>query len=303
MTGKVDVHQHMIPDFYAAWLRKHGIEAPSGRELPSWTPAEAAAYMDRQGIATGILSVSTPGVHLGDSADARTMAREVNQYGAELVTGDPHQFGFFASLPLPDVDAAVTEAVHALDDLAADGVVVLANSRGIYLGDPALDPLMQALDERSAVAFVHPADLPATPAIAGIPPFAADFLLDTTRAAFNLVRHNVPRRYPRIRFILSHAGGFVPYAAHRLAITVFGETGRDLSEILTDLSGFYFDTALSSSPAALPTLHAFAQPGHILYGSDWPFAPELAVTYFNEAISADQDIASANALPLFPRLL
>ncbi|MBW8483154.1 amidohydrolase family protein [Actinomadura parmotrematis] len=301
MTGRIDVHQHMVPDFYAAWLREHGVEAPGGRDLPAWSPQEAVELMDRQGIAAGVLSLTTPGVHLGDAAEARAMAREVNRYGAELAAGSP-RLGLFASLPLPDVGAAVAEAVHPLDDLHADGVVLLANSRGLYLGDPALEPLMRVLDERSAVAFVHPAELPGTPGVPGIPPFAADFLLDTTRAAFNLVRNDVPRRHPGIRFLLAHAGGFVPYASHRLAVAAFAETGRDPADVLDDLASFYFDTALSSSPAALPTLRAFAKPGRILYGSDWPFAPEPAVAYFNDAIAGDEAISAGNARPLFPRL-
>ncbi|WP_018657941.1 amidohydrolase family protein [Actinomadura flavalba] len=301
MTGRIDVHQHMIPGFYAAWLRERGVDAPGGRDLPSWSPSEAADLMDRRGIATGILSLTTPGVHLGDPAEARAMAREINRFGAALAGEEGSRFGVFASLPLPDVDAAAAEAVHALDELHADGVVILANSRGLYLGDPALEPLMRVLDERNAVVFVHPAELPGVPGVPGIPPFAADFLLDTTRAAFNLVRNDVPRRHPGIRFVLSHAGGFVPYASHRLAAAAFAETGRDPGEILHDLASFYFDTALSSSPAALPTLRAFAAPGHILYGSDWPFAPEPAVAHFDDAIAGDEEIGSGNARTLFPR--
>ncbi|MFF4776366.1 amidohydrolase family protein [Microtetraspora fusca] len=164
---------------------------------------------------------------------------------------------------------------------------------------------MTTLDDRSAVVLVHPADLPG-PAVPGIPPFAADFLLDTTRAAFNLVRHDVPRRFPKIRFILAHAGGFLPYAAHRLALTVFAETGRDLDSILDDFAGFYFDTALSASPAALPSLLAFAKPGHVLNASEWPFIPEVAVACFNghlqDAADHITDIGHRNARLLFPRL-
>ena len=182
-------------------------------------------------------------------------------------------------MPLPHVDLAITEARHALDHLHADGVTLLANSNGQYLGSPQLDPLMAELDARSAVAFVHPATLPG-PAVDGIPPFAADFLLDTSRAAYSLVRNGVIQRYPRIRFILSHAGGFVPYASHRMALTIAGDTRRPLHEVLDDFRSFYFDIALSGSPAALPSLLAFAQPDHILYGSDWPFAPGPAVSYF-----------------------
>ncbi|MET7332134.1 amidohydrolase family protein [Nonomuraea sp. NPDC005650] len=300
MTGRIDVHQHMIPEPYARRLRSHGVDAPGGRPLPAWSPAEAVEMMDRQGIATAIVSLTTPGAYLGDGADAASVARQANEYGAELAAARPGRFGFFATLTLPDVGAAIAEAGHALGGLSADGVILLANSRGVYLGDPAFDPLMGVLDEHAAIVLVHPAELPG-PAVDGIPPFAADFLLDTTRAAFNLIKHDVPRRFPRIRFILAHAGGFVPYAAHRLAITIFGETGRDPDQVLADFAGFYFDTALSSSPAALPSLLAFARPGHVLYGSDWPFAPEPAVTYFN-TWADDAAINHGNARELFPRL-
>ncbi|GAA4088907.1 amidohydrolase family protein [Nonomuraea soli] len=276
--SRVDVHQHLVPEPYARWLRSHGVDAPGGRPLPSWSPAEALEFMERQGIAKAVVSLTTPGAYLGDGGDAAYVARQSNTYAAQLAADHPGRFGFFATLTLPDVDTAVQEAAHALGELGADGVMLLANSDGLYLGDALLDPLMAHLDEHGATVFVHPAQLPGPPA-AGIPPFAADFLLDTTRAAFNLVKHDVPRRFPHIRFILAHGGGFVPYAAERLAITVFAETGRDLGDILDDLRGFHFDTALSASPA----LAAFARPGHLHYGSDWPFAPEPAVAYFKES--------------------
>ncbi|MGW4796444.1 amidohydrolase family protein [Nonomuraea sp. NPDC004297] len=297
MTGRIDVHQHLVPEPYARWLRSHGVDAPGGRPLPAWSPEAALELMDRQGIATAIVSLTTPGAYLGDGSDCAYVARQANEYAAHLAAGHPGRFGFFATLTLPDVTTAIAEAAHALDELSADGVMLLANSDGTYLGDPTFDPLMAALDERAAVVFVHPAQLPG-PVIEGIPPFAADFLLDTTRAAYTLVKHDVPRRFPNLRIILAHAGGFVPYAAHRLAVSIFGDTGREPNQILDDLSGFYFDTALSSSPAALPSLLAFAKPGHVLYGSDWPFAPELAVAYFNDW--ADDDaINHRNARDLF----
>ena len=106
--------------------------------------------------------------------------------------------------------------MRSLDELHADGVILLANAAGVYLGQDGQDDLFAALDARSAVVFIHPGELPG-PAVDGIPPFAADFLLDTARAAFLLVRNEIRRKYPNIKFILSHAGGFVPYASHRLA--------------------------------------------------------------------------------------
>jgi Amidohydrolase len=125
------------------------------------------------------------------------------------------------------------------------------------------------------VVFFHPAELPG-PTVPGVAPWAADFLLDTTRAAYLLVRNGIRSKYPNIRFILSHAGGFVPYASHRMAVAILADTGRSPADSLDDFSSFYFDTALSSSAAALPTLLAFAKPGHVTFGSDWPFAPVAA---------------------------
>lgn len=305
--NRVDVHHHMLPADYTRWLHEQGITDAGGWQLPEWTPERAIEGMDRHGIATGLLSVSAPGVHLGDAAAAATWARRVNETAAECVREHPDRFGFFATLTLPDVDGALEAAGHAFDDLGADGVVLLANSRGGYLGSPGFDPLMAELDRRGAVVFVHPAELPG-PAVPGIPPYAADFLLDTTRAAFNLVAADIPGRYPGIRFILAHAGGFVPYAAHRLALTIAGRDGREPADVLAAFRTFYFDTALSASPVTLPSLLAFAAPGHVLYGSDWPYAPDDVVTHFNnqlvdyEPLTTDQqeDIAHGAAERLFP---
>ena len=187
--------------------------------------------------------------------------------------------------------------------------MLLANNSGIYLGQDGQDELFAALDARSAVVFIHPAVLPGEP-VEGVVPFAVDFLLDTTRAAYLLVRNGICTKYPNIKFILSHAGGFVPYASHRMAVAIMGDTGRSLTDTLDDFAGFYFDTALSSSAAALPSLLAFAKPGHVTFGSDWPFAPIAAAKLFAAGLETypglDADARSAiernNALGLFPRL-
>jgi 6-methylsalicylate decarboxylase len=309
---RIDVHHHAIPEPYARWLRAKGVADASGRALPEWSPEGSLAVMDANGVATGILSVSAPGVHVDpakrDDAEARAMARTVNEITAEVARANPDRFGFFATLPMPDVEGAIAEARFALDVLGADGVVLLANALGRYLGDPDDEPLFAELARRAAVVFVHPTMLPSPP-VEGIPPFAADFLLDTTRAAYQLVRAGVVQRYPQLRFILSHAGGFVPYASHRLAMALVLETRRAPPELIDDFRSFWFDTALSSSPAALPSLLAFAKPGHVLYGSDHPFAPPVAIEYFTKQLDAypglDADARAAidrrNAEALFPR--
>lgn len=306
---RIDTHHHAIPADYRAALRRAGIDEAGGRALPDWTPEASLATMDALGVSTAILSVSTPGAgFLPTAADAAALARDVNDYLGGVVAENPGRFGFFATVPLPHVDAAVGETVRALDDLRADGVVLLANNAGVYLGEDGQDDLFAALDARSAVVFIHPADLPG-PAAPGVLPFAADFLLDTTRAAYLLVRNGIRRKYPNIKFILSHAGGFVPYASHRMAMAITSDTGSSPADNLDDFRGFYFDTALSSSPAALPTLLAFAEPGHITFGSDWPFAPLAGSLYFAAGLenfpiepAGRAAIEHLNAYALFPRL-
>ncbi|MEU6845608.1 amidohydrolase family protein [Streptomyces sp. NPDC046716] len=305
---RIDVHQHAVPDFYRDELAAAGIAAAGGRALPDWNPKSALNLMDQLEIATSILSVSTPGTgFLTTSSEAVALARRLNSYCAALTVDHPGRFGFFATLPMPDADASSAEATRALDDLGADGVTLLANNQGTYLGAEGQDALWHTLNDRNAVVFVHPADLPAS-TVDGIPAFAADFLLDTTRAAYLLVRNGILRRYPNIRFILSHAGGFVPYSSHRMAISIANDTARSPLDVLDDLRSFYFDTALSSSPASLPTLLAFARPGHILFGSDWPFAPTAAGQYFVNGLEGNVDVDTlkavnrSNAETLFPRL-
>ena len=159
------------------------------------------------------------------------------------------------------------------------------------------------------MVFIHPAELPG-PSVPGIPPFAADFLLDTTRAAYLLVRNGIPARYPTSDSSSATPEVSCPTPVTGLAVTITVDTGRSPADVLDDFAGFYFDTALSSSPAALPTLLAFAKPGHVTFGSDWPFAPTAAGKLFAAGLETYPGIDATtraaiernNALALFPRL-
>jgi 6-methylsalicylate decarboxylase len=310
MMLRIDTHHHLIPPDYRKALQKAGIDEAGGRALPDWSPDASLQAMAELDVGTAMLSVSTPGTtFLPNPADAAALARDLNDFTAEFAAAQPDRLGFFATVPMPNIDESVTEIVRALDELSADGVVLLANNAGVYLGQDGQDALFAALNDRSAVVFIHPAELPA-PSVPGVPPFAADFLLDTTRAAYLLVCNGIRTRYPNIRFILSHAGGFVPYASHRMAVAITADTRRSPADVLDDFSSFYFDTALSSSAAALPTLLAFAKPGHITFGSDWPFAPVTVGKLFAAgletypALDADSRAAieRTTAMTLFPRL-
>lgn len=149
---RIDTHMHVVPPGYKEWMRSLNLWM---RDPPEWSVDGAIELMDREKIRTGILSLSTPGVHIDDAVHACEKTREFNEFSAGVVKRHPDRFGYFAALPLPHVDEAIAEAVHALDHLWADGIVLLANVRGTYVGDPSLDPLMAVLNQRRAVVFIH----------------------------------------------------------------------------------------------------------------------------------------------------
>src|SRR5262245_33814420 len=260
--------------------------------------------MEANEIETSILSVSTPGVGPGDLNEARQMARRLNEFAARVVSDNDNRFGFLATLMLPDVDGSLAEAAYAFDHLRADGVVLHAHSQGIYLGDPKFDPLMDELNRRKSVIFVHPSEL-AGSTVPGIPPYVADFLLDSVRAAINLSHTGVMDRCRDVKVILSHAGGFLPYCAVRLSMHASPKSSPE--DGLRILRRFYLDTALASPKFSMPSLLAFADPSHITYGSDFPYAPSAVSSMFTKELEGygyvDQpSIDRGNAVQLFPRL-
>ncbi|MGW6277012.1 amidohydrolase family protein [Kribbella sp. NPDC055071] len=301
---RIDTHTHVVPPFYLDVLRSTPGYAGA---LVEWSSEAALEAFDRLGVETGILSISSPGVHLGQDTTAGTLARRVNEYCAEVVRACPKRFGFFASLVLPDLEGSLCEARHALDELGADGVILLANAEGVYLGAPQWDPLLELLDERETVVFVHPTALAGPPA-PGLSPAVVDFLADTSRAAATLVRNDCLDRFPRIRFLLSHGGGYVPYAATRIAAMISAEADEDA--VIAQLRRFYFDTALVGGPYAPHSLLAFADPRRLTFGSDWPYEfrrhQSAAFTARWDAFALTDDQRNAidrgNAEQLFPRL-
>ena len=129
LTGKIDVHAHYLPPGYADELRGAGIVHPDGmRGYPEWSPERALETYDKLGIATGVLSISSPGVHYGDDAAGRRLARRVNESGADTVAKFPTRFGLFAELPMPDVEGSLEELAYAIDVLHADGIALKTNA-------------------------------------------------------------------------------------------------------------------------------------------------------------------------------
>ena len=297
-SARIDVHQHVVPPFWAEELPSHGGD-PSGWHSPDWSPDAALRFMDEQQIATSILSLTAPSVRGWEGRARREMARRVNEYTADLGTRQPSRFGNFATVPLPDVEGAVAEAEYALGELGADGIILMTNYDSVYLGDPMYAPLWDALNRRSAVVFIHPA-APAIKVVEGLPGPIVDYPFDTTRTAVHMVLNGVIDRYANAKIILSHAGGFLPYASHRFAelVSALNENGPTSERLLEKFRRFYFDTALSTGPAALPSLMAFAAPDHVLYGTDFPYAPVSVGASFTAKLDADPDLSQTQRVSI-----
>lgn len=313
--NRIDVHHHLIPPAFTEAMRAKGLTEVAGAPLPHWTPAKSVANMDAHGIATAILSLSAPGTYLkgGSEWEACELARACNEYAAEVGSDHPGRFGSFAVLPMPFTEHACKEAEYALDILRADGVVLLGSTDGHFLGDPRFDELMAELDRRAAVVFVHP-NLHETSTELGLPApgFLVEFLCDTTRAATNLILSGTVEKYPRIRWILAHAGGFLPYIAWRLALAneIPHFAAKAPKGVLHYVRSFYYDTALSPSPFAMAALRELVEPEHILFGSDYPFAPAVVTGMETTALkglnvldeATKRGVDRNHALALFPRL-
>ena len=312
MTTRIDVHHHVLPDFYIEAQRAAGISGTAYRGFPEWSPAKSLAVMDAHRIATAILSFTSPGIWFGDLAQTRDLARRCNDYLAGLAADHPGRFGGFAFLPLPDIDAALAEIARVFDVLKLDGITLLTSVDQRYIGHPDFEPVYEELDRRKAVVFIHPCYPPGTEAQGwNIPRMLIDYPFETTRVAVNLIFNGVIARRPNIKFILSHAGGTLPFLAHRVSIFDQATPFRDNypEGALACMRRFWFDTALSGDAVPLAALKEIADPSRILFGTDYPYVSETVVaaetrgfdswTGFGAAARAAID--RGNAAALFPR--
>ena len=347
---RVDVHTHHIPDFYRVSLFAAGKFTAGGIPLPQWTPERHLGFMNSYGIQMAVLSISEPGVtHLPTPAERLALAQQINDYTTDLIAGnDPltglanptyaGRFGGFACLPLgnpqdpADIANTVGEITRALTTLGMDGVGLLTHYNGVYLGDPAFTPIFAQLNAMNAVVFLHPVTPSAFPDLR-LPTFLYEFTFDTTRAVVNMLYRQVFKTYPNIKWILSHAGGCVPFLSYRtsllLATPAVFQNLDGLSPVPVEpqniptnadpaFATLYYDTALSPVPAAMKSVREVAPLSHTLFASDWPFAeflfpaagsplplpnpldpaPQLSQTLSNaERVAVERD----NAAALFSR--
>jgi predicted TIM-barrel fold metal-dependent hydrolase len=311
--GLVDVHAHFVTPDYMTAARAAGHLLPDG--MPGWPHWDARTHlelMDHWGVATSILSISSPGVHFGDDLAARALCRQVNDAGADIAREHRERFGHFASLPLPDVESALAEASRALDELGSDGLAVQANAGGKYLGALEFEPLWAELNRRRAVVFVHPTSPCCTTALSlGRPRPMMEFLFDSARAASDLVFSGVLDRYPQVQWIFTHGGGVLPLLADRMELfrTVFMGGGSDVPAVQEQLARLWWDTAGTPFPRQVPALISAFGSQRILYGSDYCWTPAAGVAAQLAAIDAAgqpsgtswRELTTRNASRLLPR--
>jgi len=307
MRGRVDVHHHIFPPEYVSSMPPEILRVPKD----PWSVEQALEVMGQNNIEFAATSVSTE-VTLPNRGATAKVARQSNDYGAKLRHDKPESFGLLATLPLPYMDEALKEVGYAFDELGADGVALMTNYQGKYLGDPELEPLLQELDRRNAVAFVHPTTCECPTCHPKVNISLLEFPFDTTRTITSLFFSGALYKYPNIKFIFSHGGGTVSHLAYRIAMVT--KTNPAMAypgapDIWTALKGLYYDVVTAVAPSMMRSLLEVAPLDHVLFGTDYPFIPAwrvaLMIEQFGESGLSAEDIEKIgfdNARPLFPRL-
>lgn len=317
---RFDTHQHIVPPFYAQAVKEESNY--SQNFVPPWSVELAKQNMKLMGIRVAMMSVSVPGplVYQHDWKKCKELARKLNSYVYNVVSKEPSRFGYFASIPhLCDTKGAIEEMEYAYDNLGANGICVFTSYKHegeyCYLGHPSIRPFWEQLSKReNPVVFIHPIEGPVPQANSRLIGALIDYPNETARTAADLVLSGVITAYPNINFILSHAGGTLPFLHGRIALTgLFLNLGSiSEEEIEKGLRSFYYDVAIGTTPEQLQALLKLAAPDHILFGSDVPYLPKLMAydytclldSFFSKGKKQEKhtldQINFQNALSLFP---
>lgn len=307
----IDVHHHVVPPFYLAENRDRIVAGGGGRINPaflSWTPELMIAAMDKNGVATAVLSLAPVGFWYGDREAAARMSRRANEYTADLVRKHPARFGHFAIIPLPDTEASLREIDYACGVLKADGIILLTSYDDKWLGHADYQPVFEELNRRKTVVFVHPiTPLCCRTLLPDVFPVILEIPQDTARAVTNLLFTGTLAKFPDIRFIFSHAGGNVPMVVGRMqqyAPKSIAEKAPNGIEY--ELKRLHYDIAGTAYRPAIAALTSFVPTTQILFGSDNPFVPLADTAEGMMQLGFSEDdlrlIRRDNALTLLPRL-
>ncbi len=281
----IDCHHHFTaPGYIKALASKQGQYRQGFTPyfnlgvLTSYTPAKDIELMDQEGVATCMLSCTTPGIWFGDPAESAALAREMNEFGTKMASDYKGRFGLFALIPLPTIDASLKEIEYALDTLKADGVGLMTSYGNRWLGDPTLRPIFDELNRRKAVVYTHPIDAPCCSGLmAGVNPTTIEYNTDTARTIFSLIASDAAARYSDIKFIFSHAGGTMTSLIERFGVGAPDTINDNLAGTaapnsrLFHLRRFYYDTAQSVNVVQMRGLKTIVGTSQIVFGTDYPF--------------------------------
>lgn len=291
----IDVHTHVLTEETMRLLSKEAPKAPVSiapidKDFYTLTVAGTAYKpfprggfdierrlqdMDAAGVDVQVLS-ATPQTYLYNqdiSLTAATAALQNDQI-AKLVREQPKRFMGIATLPMQDPEKAAAELRRAMKTLGLRGAMIGSNVNGKNLDDPSFEPLWAAAAELDAFMFIHPVT------VAGSDRLKSYYLvnlvgnpLDTTIAAACLLFGGVLDRYPKLKFLLAHGGGFLPYQAGRWehGWQVREEPKKNVKAAPKNIiHRFLYDT-ICHSKASLEFLIAQAGVERVLMGSDYPY--------------------------------
>jgi aminocarboxymuconate-semialdehyde decarboxylase len=226
------------------------------------------------GVDTQVVTLTTPGTHVEEPHQAVKLARLVNDAFVRVVADKKGRFSALGTLPLNDPAASLAELRRALDELHMPGALLFSNVNGVALYDQRFWPLYELANDREAVFFIHPTHPVGVEAMLDywLMPLVG-FLADTTLAAAGLVFAGIPARFPKIRWVLGHLGGAIPYLAERLdrGFEAFADCRQHIQEPPSTFlkRHFYYDT-VNFDPKAIEFAISFAGSDHIVAGSDYP---------------------------------
>lgn len=278
--------------------------------MRSWTPQHSIEDMDRAGVATAILSPTTPQVGFLPKDAAVRIARESNDYAKRLAIEHPGRFGMFAMLPMPHVDESLAAIGYALDVLKANGIGMMTSYGDKWLGYPEFAPVFDELNRRKATVYTHPTGANCcVNLVQGLPETVVEYGADTTRSIANLIFSGAAQRYQDISFIFSHGGGVLTAVAERFEIQMVNSPptkGRFTRETVDhELRRFHYDTAQVANAVTIGALARLVSTSQIVFGSDYPYRTAaahvagLARAFHGRTLRA---IERDNALRILPGL-
>jgi predicted TIM-barrel fold metal-dependent hydrolase len=314
---RIDMHHHFLPQDYMKAEAERSHNEHGNSAMFSWTPAAGVEALDMAGVDFAVGSITTPGIWIKGNVElSRQLARQWNEEAAKTVQAYPMRFGFFAPVPLPDTDGALKEIDYAYSALKADGINFLSNYEGKWLGDPSFTPVMEELNRRKSIVYVHPTFSPCctTNMVPGLVAPSLEFPYDTTRTIVNLITQGVTTKFPNIRFIFSHGGGAITGIYGRVAgMANMPAFKGKFADMHAELIKLYYDTASLSPEVTLPALLKMVPASQVLLGSDYPLAgPPPVNVMVKKALKEFEDMHPSaklkqavehdNAVRLLPRI-